>query len=164
MDEDSVIAELYGLTILLGQAELALYKARSKELRKFGITPIQSIVFVCVHNLGARATLTNIAHMQFRELNTTSDILKRMVARGLLRRQNSTAQKGSTVFALTDLGRQLFDQAMQRNSLRQILSQLSAAKRKQLASSLTIVRDSALDYLETQRRPGSPISYDGGNR
>ena len=156
MSEDSVINELYGITIMLGQAELALYKARSKELRKFGITPIQSIVFVCVHNLGDRATLTNIAHMQFRELNTTSEILKRMVARGYLARGNPTGEKGPTVFALTDVGHQLFYKAMRRDSLQQILSQLSVSQRKQLTTSLTIVRDAALDYLETQRRPKYP--------
>lgn len=131
----------YNLWVLLAQARSAMFRARQQELRQYGITPRQAAVLFIVQAIGHKATPAEISRWLFREAHSVSDLLNRMEKQGLLRKVKDLDRKNMIRIELTDKGREMLDNAMQRESIHRIMSSVSNQEREQLRSILQKIRD-----------------------
>lgn len=144
------------LWILLTHMRYAIYRAREKELKPYGISPEQVGVLVAVLALGNRAKFGDISRLMFRKPHTTSMIVDRMVKKGLVRKVSDLDGKNLVRITLTDKGRQIYRQAIKRESIHRIMSSLPEKDRQQLWSYLVILQDKAWEGIETDHRPPLP--------
>jgi len=128
------------------------YRAREKELSKYGITPRQAAVLFIVKVINAtegEATPGKVSRWLLRESHTVSRILTRMENEGLVSKTKGSGKKNEINVTLTEKGEQLYKQSLKRESIKEIMSCLSEEERQQLDSSLEKLRNKALQNLET---------------
>jgi DNA-binding MarR family transcriptional regulator len=95
--------------LLLGRARHLMLKARQKELMPYSISPRQANVLFIIHNLGHKATLSELAEHTDRGNNTLSAQMTRMVRDGIVRRVRETPKSNMVSFELTDKGNEIYD-------------------------------------------------------
>jgi len=142
----------YNLWVRLHQARDVSYRAREKELSKYGITPRQAAVLFIVKVINAtegEATPGKVSRWLLRESHTVSRILTRMENEGLVSKTKGSGKKNEINVTLTEKGEQLYKQSLKRESIKEIMSCLSEEERQQLDSSLEKLRNKALQNLET---------------
>ena len=133
--------------VLLDQTRGAIYRARSKELAKYGISPRQSAVLFYIRLLGSRATAGELSLYLVREPHTTSEILKRMQKAGLVRRSITSEKKRQIKFILTDKGMRIAKESIKRTIIKEIFSCLSEEETKLLRPALLKLRHQALQCV-----------------
>lgn len=87
----------------LHQIHVSLFMEACAEFR---VTPLQYSLLTALADVGT-ADQTTLASMVALDRTTTTGALKRLEARGLIRRERSTADRRSHVSALTEAGRDL---------------------------------------------------------
>jgi len=150
--KDSPSVDLNYLWMMLHQARDAIFKLREKELNKFGISTPNAEILFTIETIGYRATPTEISRHLLREFHSVSSILSRMEKQGLLKKVNDLDRKNLVRVCLTDKGRQVYHEAVKRETIVKILSCLSETEGQQLASSLKKLRDAALKDLGIEDR------------
>ena len=150
--KDTPSVDLNYLWMMLHQARDAIFKLREKELRKFGISTPQAEILFTIESIGHRPTPTEISRHVLREFHSVSSILSRMEKQGLVKKVNDLDRKNLVRVCLTDKGRQVYHEAVKRETIVKILSCLSETEGQQLASSLKKLRDEALKDLGIEER------------
>jgi DNA-binding MarR family transcriptional regulator len=146
MANKQALDEFFNLWVLIAQTKDAFLKARQREYDRFNITNERRAVLWSIKYYGGQTTPTQIASYLFRELNSVSEILKRMQGDGLIKKHKGSS--GTTVIVkMTKKGSEVFDQSLHNESDSKILSVLSKKQREQLASYLWMVRSQALKEL-----------------
>ena len=135
------------LCLLLAQTRDAIYRARRKQLRRYNITPRQSVALFVIHSAGDKATPANISRWLFRESHTVSELLSRMERQGLVRRVKDLGKKNLVRIELTEKGRKTYHQSAKQQSISDVMSSLSEEECQQLMSYLQILRDNAMKEL-----------------
>lgn len=148
--------ELFALWWLLGQTRDLLFRVRKRELAQYNILPRQSAALFIINLLGSKATPSGIARWLTRESHSTLGMLNRMEKQGLIKRMVTSGKKGPVRIILTSKGRKALSQANLRKSIHEVLSRLTPNQRKQLRTTLEILRNSALEKLESYHRPLFP--------
>ena len=74
----------FKLWVLLHQTRDAVHKSAEKELRRFGLSPMEAALLFAVHAIGERATPAEISRWLFRESHSVSGLLDRMEKKGLV--------------------------------------------------------------------------------
>ena len=146
----------YNLWILLGQARDMVFKARGKELSRYGVTVEQASILFVIQAIGGKSTPAEISKWMLREPHTISSILTRMEKEGLITKRKDSSNKGQVIVALTEKGRQIYSQSIKRESIREIISCLSEEEHNQLGSLLEKLRDSALNNIAKVDLPPFP--------
>jgi len=136
--------DLWGV---LFQTRDVIYKARGKELTRYGITVMDSAVLVCIDYLGDKATPAKVSRLLFREHHTIAGQLTRMENKGLITETKGIIQKNIITLGLTDKGRKALKQSISRQSLHNIFSSLTTDERKQLWSILMKLRKAAIKEM-----------------
>jgi len=136
--------EDYELWVLLYQAKDAIEIAREKELRPYGISPMQAAVLFIVQAIGDKATPAEISRWMFRQHHSVSGLLNRMEKAGLVKKTKDLDRKNLVRVTLTEKGQQAYRDSLKRESLHNIMPSLSKEKRQQLKSYLKELRDTAL--------------------
>lgn len=149
--------EEFNLWVLLAQTRESLYKARQKELVKYDISPRQSAALFIIKTIAGSATAAEIARYLFRELHSTYEMLCRMEKSGLIKCAKNRNKTGRVIYKLTTKGLKAYNQAMKRDSIREIISCLTREEREQLKSSLKKLRDTALKILALNELPFPPV-------
>lgn len=144
------------LWLLLEQTRNAIYKARELELEQYGVSTVQAGVMFVIHTMGGRTRPADIARWLVREPHSISGLLSRMEKGSLIRRVPDPDRKNAVSIVLTDYGRDICLKTFQRESVKQILSCLEDADRKQLVSSLIHLRDRALKDRRVRNKPPFP--------
>ncbi len=144
--------DLIYLWTMLHQARDAIFKIREKELQKIGISTAIAEVLFTIEDIGYRATPTEISRHLLREFHSVSSILSRMEKQGLVKKVNDLKRKNLVRVSLTDKGRQVYHEAVNRKAILKILSCLSETEAQQLASSLKKLRDEAIKNLGLEER------------
>ncbi|MFC1993668.1 MarR family winged helix-turn-helix transcriptional regulator [Chloroflexota bacterium] len=143
-DEDN------SLWVLLSQTRDALYKAREKELSKFGISTTQAAAMLVIKQAKGPVTPSEIARWLFREPHSVSGMLSRMEADGLIKKTKDLGKKNMVRVTLTEKGRAAYRQSKELEPFHAIFSSLSDEQRSQLKSSLSILLKRSLEELRTE--------------
>ena len=141
----------FKLWVLLHQTRDAIQKTADKELRRFGLSPMEAALIFAVHSIGERATPAEISRWLFRESHSVSGLLDRMQKKGLVRRSKDLDKKNLVRVSLTDKARQFYNAYAEMKAIDTVLSCLSEEERDCLGASLEKLRDKALDVLGVER-------------
>ena len=104
MEYSSSTNQDYDLWILLMQVKNAIFKAREKELSRYGLRPGRAGVLHVVHTMGATATLTDLSHSLLRERHSISELVGRMEKEGLVRKVKDRDRKNRIKVGMTKKG------------------------------------------------------------
>lgn len=138
--------EYFMLWVLIAQTKDAILKARERDYARYGIGNERRAVLWDIQNNGGTATPVAIARNLFRELNSLTELLKRMERDGLIARSKGSGRSKVEV-RLTDAGRKVFDQSLHNDTDERIFSVLNEKERETLASCLWKLRSRALEDL-----------------
>jgi DNA-binding MarR family transcriptional regulator len=138
--------EYFMLWVLIAQTKDAILRARERDYARFGISNDRRAVLFVIENNGGRATPVQIARALFRELNSVTEMLRRMEADGLVVRHKGSGRSKVEV-ELTEKGREVFKQSLHNQTDKRIFSVLTKAERKRLASYLFKLRKRVLEDL-----------------
>jgi len=158
MNDSLLYNQNYELWVLLQQARDAIHQARDKELRKFGISNVQSAVLFIIQAIGHEATPTEISRWIFRRPHGVSALLTRMEKKGLVKRTKDLGRKNMARVEITKKGYQAYNDSTGQESIQHIMSSLSEEERRQLKSWLLKLRDTACEDLRVDVRPRYPLS------
>ncbi len=149
MDQD------YRLWALLDLARVATYKARERELGKYGISLMESaVLFVIQANTGA--TPAELSRWLLRESHTMSSLVSRMEKAGLVKKVKDLDRKNWIRVAITEKGKEAYQQSAERKVLHNIMSSLSKEEQQQLESLLRKLLSEALKELSLDRKVPFP--------
>ena len=148
----------YKLRWLILQTRRAMYRARTIELFKYGITPEQAAGLFVVQAIGPRATPAEISRWLLREPHSISGLLNRMQKEGLITKAKDLERKNWVRVAMTEKGRQAYSQSTKRESIHRILTALSEKECQQIRTCLEKLRNKALEELGTASQPPLPPS------
>lgn len=147
MINSPTIDRYYDLWALLAQTRDAIFKARQKELRRYGTSATQSAALFAIQAIGDKATPAEISRWLFREPHSVSGLLSRMEKEGLVRKTKDLDKKNLVRVELTEKGYGAYHRSMRQESIHKIMSSLSAEQCQQLTSCLQTLRDEALKEL-----------------
>ena len=143
----------YKLLWLLFRTRDAIWKAREKEVRQFGLRGRESAVLLIIDNISTVATPSEIARWLFREPHTASGLLRRMEQKGLVRMVKDLDRKNLIRAEPTPKGRKAYEQSLKREVIHSIMSSLSEKERQQLSSCLEKLLNKAVLELDTDKPP-----------
>lgn len=135
---------------VLTQTRDAIWKARIKELHKYGLTPNRSAVLIIVHFLGDDAVPAEIARWIFRTPHSVSELLIRMEKEGLIRKVSHPTNRKLVIIKLTKKALQIISNLSKRESINEILSVLSDQEYQQLLNPLLKLRKQAMKQINIQ--------------
>jgi DNA-binding MarR family transcriptional regulator len=138
--------EYFTLWALIAQAKDALLAARQREYNRFHIKNERRAVLFAIQNNGGQSTPSEISRFLFRKINSVSEMLKRMEKQGLIKKHKIPGKIG-VIVKLTDKGYRVFNQSLNNEMDKKILSVLSKKEREQLRSYLFTIRKQALREL-----------------
>ena len=138
--------EDFALWVLVAQTKDAILRARQTEYVRFGISNERRTVLWIIQSYGGRATPVEIARRFFRELQSITEMLKRMEKDGLVSRHKGSG-RSKTEVRLTDKGLDILKQSLRNEVDKRIFSVLSPEEREELAASLWKLRTRALEEL-----------------
>jgi len=118
--------------MLLNHVRYFMFRAREKELRKYGISPEQSLVLHAVQALGRKAIIAEIARFIVLDKRSISSIVDRMEEKGFVQKVMDLERKNLVRVILTEKGQSVYGSTTKRESLHRIMSALSKEKSKQL--------------------------------
>lgn len=150
MDEDF---KLYGL---LGQTGDAMVRARQKELYRYDLSPIEAGSLWVIQAIGEKATPAQITRWLLRETHTVTELLNRMVKKGLVTKTKDLERRNLIGVSITEKVRQAYEQSTKRKSVHKMMSSLSEEERQQLMASLKKLRNRALKELRVEHKPLFP--------
>jgi len=138
--------EYFVLWLLIAQAKDALSKARHRDLERFNINKERRAILWSIQNDGGESRPIDIARQLFKELNSVSEMLRRMEKEGLVTRSKRSG-KSSVIVRLTKKGEEIFNQSRHNDMDKRILSILPKKRRERLALDLWSIRNQALREL-----------------
>jgi MarR family transcriptional regulator, organic hydroperoxide resistance regulator len=122
--------------LLLTRARYAIYRAREKELQRYGISPEQVSILFIVQALGKRATPAAISRYIIRQPHTVSALVDRMAKRGLVKKVKDLDRKNLVRVVLTDKGQKAYDVSTKRGPIHRIMGSMGKEERKQFKATL----------------------------
>ena len=138
------------VSVLLGQVSDILFKAREKELSRYGITAMEAAVLHVVQTIGDRATPAEISRWILREPHSVSGLLNRMVKRGLVKKTKDLEWKNLIRVTATEKGKEAYESSLAAESVPNVVSVLSAGECQQLNSYLLKLRDRGLKEVNIE--------------
>jgi DNA-binding MarR family transcriptional regulator len=140
---------------LLHQTRDVVFRLRSRELNQYGISAEQAAILFAAKFLCAqkrKITPGEISKVTSREPHSTSKIISRMEKEGYISKETGQGKKRNEVhLTLTEKGEQAYQSSLNRDSIREVMSDFSQAERHELNALLTRLRNKALQDL-TQRK------------
>jgi DNA-binding MarR family transcriptional regulator len=139
--------QYFSLWVLLAQTKDAFLRARQVEYEPYGISNERRTVLWVIQSYGGQATPAEIGRRFFREIQSITEMLKRMEKDGLVTRHQGSG-RSKTLVKLTQKGSETLKQSLHNETDKRILSVLTPEERDQLAASLSKLRKQALAELE----------------
>jgi len=137
------------LILLFGQAWYIAFRAREKELAKYGLSPEQAQVLFIVQALKEKASPIRISSYIFRQRHSVSNILQRMEKKGLICKTKDLERKNMVRVSLTEKGKTLFELSKRRESTHKIMSSLNEEDRKKLLEYLLKIIEKSQEVLDS---------------
>jgi MarR family transcriptional regulator, organic hydroperoxide resistance regulator len=118
------------LWLLLTHARYAIFRAREKELQRYGVSPEQVGLLFVVQALGNKATPAALSRHIIRQPHTVSALVDRMAKRGLVKKVKDLDRKNLVRVVMTEKGQKTYELSTKRGPIHRILNTLSADERK----------------------------------
>ena len=118
------------LWFLLTHTRYAIFRAREKELQRYGLTPEQVSLLFVVQALGEKATPAELSRSLLRQPHTVSALVERMEKRGLVKKVKDLDRKNLVRVSITDKGRKAFEQSAKRGPIHRIMGELNQREKK----------------------------------
>jgi DNA-binding MarR family transcriptional regulator len=141
----------YDLWLLLTRTHYHIKNARTRELRRYALSPEQAGTLYYIHASGNYAMPLDISRWMLREPQTISSIIERMVKKGLINKTHDKDRKNVIRLSLTEKGEKAYEYSMKRESFHRIMSNLTEEKRQ-------ILREILKDMLEAAKKDSRPIN------
>ena len=125
------------LWLLLTHARYAVFRAREKELIRYGVSPEQMGLLFVVQALGNKATPAAISRHILRQPHTVSALVDRMARRGLVKKLKDLDRKNLVRVVMTEKGQKAYEFSTKRGPIHRIMNTLTAEERAELKSYLT---------------------------
>lgn len=127
----------YNLIALINQTGHAFTLARTRELAKNGLSMMRAAVLLVLQVRDNNATPTEISQWLLREPHTISALLDRMERDGLIRRYRDLHKRNTVRVAMTEKGRNAYQESLERETFHSVMSVLSTEEREQLRNVMT---------------------------
>ncbi len=124
------------LWLLFTHARYAVFRAREKELQRYGVSPEQVGVLFVVQALGNKATPAAIARHIIRQPHTVSALVDRMSKRGLVKKVKDLDRKNLVRVVMTEKGKKTYDISTKRGPIHRILGSLNVEEKKEFRAYL----------------------------
>jgi DNA-binding MarR family transcriptional regulator len=138
--------EYFSLFVLLAQTKEAILRARQVEYNPYGISNERRALLWVIQSYGGQATPSEVSRRFFRELQSITEMLKRMEKDGLVTRHQGSG-RAKTVVRLTEKGSETLRQSLHNETDKRLFSVLAPEERDQLAASLSKLRQQAMAEL-----------------
>ena len=140
------------LIVLLDQVRYMITRSRENELRNYGLTLIQASVLRQLRDIPEGKTLQEISSLITRETNSVSSLISRMQDKGLVKKQRTRQGNGIRVL-ITEKGKRIYNESVDRTLLNMLLSVLPDDEQKTLYESLQKLKLKVTELLEAQYKP-----------
>ena len=141
----------HDMWLLLTHTRYAVYRAREKELQRYGVSPEQVGVLFIVQALGNRATPSEISRYIMRQPHTVSALIERMEAKGFVKRIHDLDKRNLVRVSMTDKGQRIYETSTKRGPIHRIMAVLSDDERTQLRLLLEKVHSQARKEIGLDR-------------
>jgi DNA-binding MarR family transcriptional regulator len=142
---------------VLHQARDVIFLIRSRELGQYGITPVEAGTLLIIKNIiksKKNPTPGEIAKWTTKEPQAVSKNLSRMEKEGLITKTSGIGKKKNQVhISLTEKGEEIYNQALKRSSIQEIMSCFTKEECLQLYTLLIKLREEGMQNL-TKRTGG----------
>ena len=139
--------ESYRLFQLLRYTADAIHRAREYELKKYRLTPEQAGALVCILSLGNNATQAELSRWLFRLPNSITILINRMEKLGLVKKRPDKKRRNIMRLSLTKKGYEAYQHSIEFQAFYPIIDVLPEKKRRELWSSLQIIREKVFENL-----------------
>jgi DNA-binding MarR family transcriptional regulator len=118
------------LWLLLTHARYAVFRAREKELQRYGLSPEQASLLFVVQAMGHQATPAALSRFLLRQPHTVSALVDRMAKRGLLTKVKDLERKNLVRVVITEKGQQAYERSTKRGPIHRIMNALNDDEKK----------------------------------
>lgn len=118
------------LWLLLTHARYAIFRAREKELQRYGVSPEQVGLLFVVQALGNKATPAALARHIIRQPHTVSALVDRMARRGLVKKVKDLDRKNLVRVVMTEKGKKTYDISTKRGPIHRIFATMTEEEKK----------------------------------
>jgi MarR family transcriptional regulator, organic hydroperoxide resistance regulator len=124
------------LWLLLTHARYAIFRAREKELQRYGVSPEQVGLLFVVQALGNKATPAALSRHILRQPHTVSALVDRMARRGLVKKVKDLDRKNLVRVVMTEKGQKTYDLSTKRGPIHRIFASISPEEKKEFRDTL----------------------------
>ncbi|MBN2239515.1 MAG: winged helix DNA-binding protein [Dehalococcoidales bacterium] len=149
MDNSAFTDLEHTLWILLYQTRDTMLRVRDSELSNRGLTAVEAGALHIITMIGDKATPAMISKSMLRQHHSVTALLKRMEAKGLVKRIKSPDRKNAWLISLTEKGKKAYANSNVGDSLYDIMSVLSDDEKNKLKEIMTKLRNKAITYEQS---------------
>jgi DNA-binding MarR family transcriptional regulator len=124
------------LWLLLTHARYSIFRAREKELQRYGISPEQAGLLFAVQAMGNKATPGALSRHLLRQPHTVSALVDRMAKKDLIRKVKDFDHKNWVRVEITEKGQKAYEQSTKRSPIHRIIGSLSPEEKKKFRQNL----------------------------
>ncbi len=124
------------LWFLLTHTRYAIFRAREKELQRYGVSPEQVSLLFVVQALGNKATPASLSRHILRQPHTVSALVDRMARRGLVKKVKDLDRKNLVRVKMTQKGKSVYSRLSERMATHDMMADLSEEERQKMIQSL----------------------------
>jgi len=124
------------LWFLLTHTRYAIFRAREKELQRYGVSPEQMSLLFVVQALGNKATPAALSRHILRQPHTVSALVDRMARRGLVKKVKDLDRKNLVRVVITEKGQKTYELSTKRGPIHRIMGSLDAKEKKEFRAYL----------------------------
>jgi DNA-binding MarR family transcriptional regulator len=144
------------LWLLLTHARYALFRAREKELQRYGISPEQASLLFGVQAMGNKATPAALSRLLLRQPHTVSALINRMAKRGLIRKIKDFDHKNWVRIEITEKGQKAYEQSTKRGPIHRVIGSLNAEEKRAFRKNLKKIFNKARQEIGMDQDPFPP--------
>jgi DNA-binding MarR family transcriptional regulator len=143
--------EDHDLYHLFTRARYLTFRAREKELQRYGLTPEQAQLLFTIRALNNKATPSEISRILIRKPHSVSSLVDRMEEKGLIQKSKDLERKNLVRVALTEEGRKAYELTTKRGPIHRIIGALDENERQQFRKNLEKIMAKARAELGMDR-------------
>jgi MarR family transcriptional regulator, organic hydroperoxide resistance regulator len=124
------------LWLLLTHARYAVFRAREKELQRYGLSPEQASLMFVVMGMGNKATPAALSRYLLRQPHTVSALVDRMAKKGLIKKVKDLERKNLVRVVITEKGQHAYELTTKRGPIHRIMNTLNKEEKEQFRNQL----------------------------
>jgi DNA-binding MarR family transcriptional regulator len=147
------------LWLLLTHTRYAVFRAREKELQRYGVSPEQVGLLFVVQALGNKATPAAISRHIIRQPHTVSALVDRMTKRGLVKKVKDLDRKNLVRVVMTEKGKKTYELSTKRGPIHRIMNVMEEEERKNFRATLEKIMAKARKEIGMDRDELPPSEF-----